>query len=257
MTDDLRPIGVFDSGVGGISVLSELVRLMPNENFIYFGDSANAPYGTRPLKEVAELTTRTADMLIEKGCKCLVIACNTATVAAVTGIRTKYPDIPIIGIEPALKPAALANHGKRILVLATHITLNQNKFLNLMDNFKDDALISTLEAPGIVEFVERGEVDSPKFTDYLKQLLKDYLNNPPAAVVLGCTHYPFAKKQILNILNNVPEIYDGGNGTARETLRQLELHGICAPKDVTGTVTFSNSKESEIELSKELFRKIM
>lgn len=257
MTGNLRPIGVFDSGVGGISVLSELVRLMPNENFIYYGDSANAPYGTRPLEQVAKLTSKTADMLIEKGCKCLVIACNTATVAAVTGIRAKYKDIPVIGIEPALKPAALDNRGKRILVLATHITLNQTKFLNLLEHFKDEALISTLEAPGIVEFVERGEVESYAFTGYLKELLSDYIDNPPDAVVLGCTHYPFAKKQILNVLGNIPAIYDGGNGTARETLRQLELHAICAPGDNKGTVVFSNSKPSEIVLSKELFNKIM
>lgn len=257
MTGDLRPIGVFDSGVGGISVLSELVRLMPNENYIYFGDSANAPYGIKPLEQVAALTTHTADMLVARGCKCLVIACNTATVAAVTSLRAKYPEIPVIGIEPALKPATLANHGKRILVLATHVTLNQSKFLKLRDQFKEDAQITSLEAPGIVEFVERDDTDSKAFMEYLRELLKDYLDNPPDAVVLGCTHYPFVKEHILMVLGNYPEIYDGGNGTARETLRQLAMHEICAPDNNKGNVLFENSKTSEIELSKKLFKKLM
>lgn len=257
MKNNLSPIGVFDSGVGGISVLSELVKLMPNENFIYFGDSANAPYGVRPLEQVAELTINTADMLIKKGCKCLVIACNTATVAAITRIRDKYPDIPVIGIEPALKPATLANPGKSILVLATHVTLNQNKFNNLMKQFKDDAKISTLEAPGIVEFVESGKTDDDEFKIYLRDLLKDYLDSPPDALVLGCTHYPFAKEAILEVLNNYPKVYDGGNGTARETKRQLESHNISAPIDRVGTIEFLNSNPAEIDLCIELFNKMI
>ena len=257
MNTDTRPIGVFDSGVGGISVLKELVAIMPNENFIYFGDSANAPYGTKPIEIVADMTMSTADMLIEKGCKCIVIACNTATVAAVTKIRQKYSDIPIIGIEPALKPAALANPGRRILVLATHVTLNQKKFLNLLEQFKDTADIRTLEAPGIVEFVEHGLMDTPEFYEYLCELLKDYIDNPPDALVLGCTHYPFARARILSVLNNYPKAYDGGNGTARETLNQLIKHSLLAPKDAAGNIVFLNSREDEIALCRKLFNEKM
>jgi glutamate racemase len=256
MEPNTRPVGVFDSGVGGISVLSELVKLMPYENFIYFGDSANAPYGTKPLDKVAELTIHTADMLIAKGCKCLVIACNTATVAAVSRIRNMYPAIPVIGIEPALKPAALDNPGKRILVLATHITLNQSKFLNLMTRYKDLADIFTLEAPGIVEAVEKGLTDSQEFMDYLKNLLHEYIDNPVDAVVLGCTHYPFVKKQILEALQYTPAVYDGGNGTARETLHQLTMHSIVSHSVSKGTIEFLNSDVGEIELSRQLFAAI-
>lgn len=256
MEPNTRPVGVFDSGVGGISVLSELVKLMPYENFIYFGDSANAPYGTKPLDKVAELTIHTADMLIAKGCKCLVIACNTATVAAVSRIRNMYPAIPVIGIEPALKPAALDNPGKRILVLATHITLNQSKFLNLMTRYKDLADIFTLEAPGIVEAVEKGLTDSQEFMDYLKNLLHEYIDNPVDAVVLGCTHYPFVKRQILEALQYTPAVYDGGNGTARETLHQLTMHGIVSHSVSKGTIEFLNSDAGEIELSRQLFAAI-
>ena len=126
MNNDTRPIGVFDSGVGGISVLAELVQLMPNEHFIYYGDSANAPYGTKSLDEVKELSFEIADKLIAMDCKALVIACNTATVAAVSSLRKKYSHLPVIGIEPALKPAVLNHPNSDILVMATHVTLNQN-----------------------------------------------------------------------------------------------------------------------------------
>lgn len=252
MNNDTRPIGVFDSGLGGISVLSELIKLMPNENFIYFGDSANAPYGVKSFEEVARLTTNTADMLINRGCKALVIACNTATVAAVTSLRNQYTDIPIIGIEPALKPAVLANPNGKILVMATHVTLNQNKFLNLMKQYEDQATIHTLECPGIVEFVERGEENTTEFIDYLNKLLADYIDMDLDAVVLGCTHYPFVKKQILSILNNCPSIYDGGNGTARETLHQLQLHNMTADKNNIGRVEINNSDPKALPLCEKL-----
>ena len=156
MIYDNRPIGVFDSGVGGISVLRELTSIMPNENYIYFGDSLNAPYGTRPLDEVRELTFHTAGHLIGMGCKCLVIACNTATTAAVRALRARYEGVPVIGIEPALKPAVLHKPHGRVLVLATAVTLHEEKFHRLMARYENDADIFTLACPGIVEFVERG-----------------------------------------------------------------------------------------------------
>ena len=256
MNNDTRPIGVFDSGVGGISVLAELVQLMPNEHFIYYGDSANAPYGTKSLDEVKELSFEIADKLIAMDCKALVIACNTATVAAVSSLRKKYSHLPVIGIEPALKPAVLNHPNSDILVMATHVTLNQNKFLNLLSRFEDQACIHTLECPGLVEFIERDKTDSPEFAVYLRVLLDDYRNTPPSAVVLGCTHYPFAKKQISEALYYIPAIYDGGNGTARETLNQLKKHNLIAPKDMKGSVEFINSN-GDITLSQSLFNKMM
>ena len=257
MNNDTRPIGVFDSGVGGISVLAELARLMPNENFIYYGDSANAPYGVKPLDEVKELSIAIADDLINRGCKAIVIACNTATVASVTTLRRTYPDIPIIGIEPALKPAVQNHPGCDILVMATHVTLNQNKFLNLLARFEEQANIHTLECPGLVEFVEQDNLSAPEFSEFLNKLLADYINNPPTAVVLGCTHYPFASTQIANTLGNIPAIYDGGNGTARETLNQLKKHDITASNENVGTVEFFNSKNCDTALSIKLFNHLM
>lgn len=257
MNNDTRPIGVFDSGVGGISVLAELVKLMPNERFIYYGDSANAPYGTKSLDEVKELATSIADTLVVMDCKALVIACNTATVAAVTSLRRKYPNIPVIGIEPALKPAVLNHPGSDILVMATHVTLNQNKFLTLLSRFENQARIHTLECPGLVEFIERNKMSSPEFYVYLRVLLEEYRDNPPSAIVLGCTHYPFAKKEIAEVFSNIPVIYDGGNGTARETLNQLKKHNIMASEDSEGYVDFINSKNNDVSLSLTLFNTLM
>lgn len=255
MKFDNRPIGVFDSGVGGISVLHCLTDLMPNENFIYYGDSLNAPYGTKTFDAVKELTFATAKRLIDQNCKCLVIACNTATAAAVRALRQTYSHIPVIGIEPALKPAVMAKPGGNILVMATAVTLKEEKFHRLMDTYKDCANILTLPCPGIVEFVERGILSGDELNLYLKDLLCEYISNPPDAVVLGCTHYPFVRKAIENTLDKDVLIFDGGNGTARETLHQLQLHSLCADPDSTGNVVFENSNSKMLDLSRTLLKK--
>lgn len=253
MPTDNRPIGVLDSGVGGISVLRKLVSLMPNENFIYYGDSANAPYGTRSTDEICTLTRATVDALCRMDCKCIVIACNTATTACADVLRQQYPDIPIIGIEPALKPAALAHRGGRILVLATSVTLHEAKFNRLMAAYKDTADISTLACPGIVEYVERGITDGPELISYLQNLLSPYTSPAPDAVVLGCTHYPFVSHAIQAVLGSNCEIYDGADGAARQTLNRLVKEGLTADSCAVGTVVFHNSLESDIPLSRRLF----
>lgn len=250
MSYDSRPIGIFDSGVGGISVLRELMALMPNENYIYFGDSLNAPYGVRPLEEVRELTFATAEHLIDKNCKCLVIACNTATTAAVRPLRCRYQGVPVIGIEPALKPAVLHKPNGRVLVLATAVTLNEDKFHRLMALYENDADIMTLACPGIVEFVERGIIEGAELDAYLTELLSAYISNPPDAVVLGCTHYPFVRNSIDRVFGGRSEIFDGGNGTARETRHQLQLNGLCAAPDNKGNVTIMNSRPEMVNISK-------
>ena len=249
-------IGVFDSGIGGMSTLNEIRKLLPNENFVYYADSKNNPYGEKTDEELNKIVCDIVDYFISINVKMIVIACNTATVAAVTKVRAKYPDIPIIGIEPALKPAALYKPDGRILVMATGVTLTQVKFKKLMDNYSRTADIYTLPCPGLVEFIERGETEGEAFEAFLNNLLKDYIDNPPDAIVLGCTHYPFAKKAILKVMDNKPVIFDGGNGTARETLHQLELHNITASRDTEGKVTYLNSNPEEIELCKKLFNEI-
>ena len=247
-----NPIGVFDSGVGGISVLKELVNLMPNENFIYYGDSANAPYGVKSFDEVQRLTLATAAKLMDMKCKCLVIACNTATAAAVKELRRLYPDVPVIGIEPALKPAVLAKENGRVLVIATSVTLHEEKFHRLMLQYKDHASITTMPAPGIVEFVEKGITDGPELEGYLRELFSDYIDNPPDSLVLGCTHYPFVKDAIDRLFEGRTYIVDGGNGTARETLRQLAAHDLMAEDSAVGNVRIFNSREDMIPLCRQL-----
>ena len=151
-----RPIGVFDSGVGGISVLKELVALMPNENYIFYGDSKNAPYGTKTLKEVQDLTCADAEYLLEQNVKALVVACNTATSAAIRILRKKYQDqMPVIGIEPALKPAASVKKNPRVIVMATPMTIREEKFQKLLKQFTSRPQVISLPCPGLVEFVER------------------------------------------------------------------------------------------------------
>ena len=245
------PIGVFDSGVGGISVLRHLVALMPQERFLYYGDSANAPYGTKTTQQVRELTFAVAQKLLDRGCKALVVACNTATAAAIEELRQAYPDTIIIGIEPALKVAADHFPGGRIGVMATPVTLREEKFDHLLHRFTESCQVVKLPAPGLVELVEHGKADSPEAEELLHPLL-----NPQEgkldAVVLGCTHYPFAKNVIQKLLGEKTVLMDGGPGTARETKRRLECAGLL--RQGAGEVIFENSSGDAkmIELCKKL-----
>ena len=243
-------IAVFDSGVGGISVLRHLVRLMPEERYLYFGDSANAPYGTKTKDQVRALTFAAADMLIKEGIKALVVACNTATSAAINDLREAYPQLIIIGIEPALKLAADKFPGGYLGVMATPMTLREEKFARLMDRFSDTCEIYKIPAPGLVELIESGRADSPETDALLRQLFAPY--DKLAALVLGCTHYPFAKKAIARVLGENVALLDGGDGTARETRRRLEGAGLLRRGE--GSVTFLNSKNLPelTELSRQL-----
>ena len=219
MYEKNAPIGVFDSGVGGISVLRHLVRELPEEEFLYFGDSANAPYGNRTTCEVRTLTLEKAEYLYSRGMKALVIACNTATSAAINALRERYPDLIVIGIEPALKVAADRYPNGHIGVMATPITLNEEKFNLQLARFPQ---IQTEKIPitGLVEQIESGVVDTQQTEQLLTPQLAPYAGKLDA-VVLGCTHYPFAKNTISKILGENIPLFDGGEGTARETQRRL------------------------------------
>lgn len=233
-------IAVFDSGVGGISVLRQLRRILPQERFLYFGDSANAPYGTRPTAQVQELTLAAAELLLRHPVKALVVACNTATAAAIGTLREKYPDLIIVGIEPALKLAADHFPGGRIGVMATAVTLREEKFDLLLHRFGEGSTVSKIPAPGLVELVEAGKANSPEAEDLLRQVLTPYIGRLDA-LVLGCTHYPFAARPIRKILGPRVQLLDGGEGTARETRRRLELAGLLS--DGNGSVTWLNSAD--------------
>ena len=215
-----NPIGVFDSGVGGISVLRHLVRLLPEERFLYFGDSANAPYGTKTKEQVKDLTFAAAEMFRSRGIKALVVACNTATSAAINDLRAAYPELIVIGIEPALKLAADKFPGGKLGVMATPMTLREEKFAKLMDRFHESCEIFKIPAPGLVELIESGKADSAETEELLKKLFAPYPRLD--ALVLGCTHYPFASRAITRVLGEKTVLLDGGDGTARETKRRLE-----------------------------------
>ena len=207
-------IAVFDSGKGGLSVLRELTALMPDERFLYFGDSKNAPYGIRPTEQVRHLTMAAAEMLMEKGVKALVVACNTATSAAIGLLREKYPDKVIVGIEPALKPAVEAFPRGNIGIMATQVTLREEKLAHQLERFPE-ATVHLIPAPGLVERIEQGLPTE----DLLRPVLAPYKHLD--ALVLGCTHYPFAAETIQKLLPDTV-LFDGGPGTARQTKRLLE-----------------------------------
>ena len=234
-------IAVFDSGVGGISVLRHLVRVLPEERFLYFGDSANAPYGTKTKEQVKELTLAAAEMLYLRGIKALVVACNTATSAAITELRAAYPDLIVIGIEPALKLAADTFPGGSLGVMATPMTLREEKFAKLMERFEESCDIYKIPAPGLVELIEDGRADSPEAHGLIMHLFENYPKLD--ALVLGCTHYPFAAKTIARVLGEDVALLDGGDGTARETKRRLEAAGLLRSGD--GQVIIENSGNSK------------
>ena len=214
-------IAVFDSGVGGISVLRHLRKQLPGERFLYYGDSANAPYGSRSTEDVRQLSLHVAEKLVAQGIKALVVACNTATSAAIETLRQKYPDLIVIGIEPALKPAVDRFPGGCIGVLATEVTLREEKFHRLMEHYSGTCQVLRLPAPGLVELVEAGKGNSQAAESLLRPILEPYKDRLDA-LVLGCTHYPFAASSIRRILGEKVLLLDGGEGTARETKRRLE-----------------------------------
>lgn len=251
MAKKTDPIAVFDSGIGGISVLRELIRQMPLENYLYYGDSANAPYGTRPTQEVRALCKHVAEHLLTYGIKALVIACNTATAAAVDQLRRDYPDLIIVGIEPALKLAAKRHPGGTVGVIATPVTLREEKFRQLKERCSQDCTVIPLSAPGLADLVEEGKANSPESEALLRQLLAPYRGQLDA-LVLGCTHYPFATPSLKRVLGESVALLDGGDGTARETKRRLAEAGLL--HEGPGELVMENSADSAylLELSRQL-----
>ena len=240
-------IAVFDSGVGGVSVLRALRALCPGERFYYFGDSANAPYGRKTTEEVRRLTLAAGRrLLIERDCKALVVACNTATAAAITDLRAEYPDRIIVGIEPALKLACDRHPGGTIGIMATDVTLRERKLAALMERVKRDCRVLRVHAPGAVELVEAGKADTGEAVALMEQLLGQYIGELDA-LVLGCTHYPFLKKAMGKVLGDGVELLDGGEGTARETKRRLLEAGLL--NEGEGDLIVENSSEDPAKVA--------
>lgn len=238
------PIGVMDSGMGGISTLRALVKELPSEDFIYYGDDKNAPYGTKSTDEVISLAEASLAGLIDRGAKAVVIACNTATGAAAAYLREKYTDVPIIGAEPAIRPAVKYKHDSRVLVMATPLTLKSEKYLALSKEFANDAEIIGLPCQGIVELVESGTLEGDDVDDLLHRLLDSYVGKIDS-IVLGCTHYPFLSKSISAIVGEQIPLFDGNKGIAAETKRRLLMEDMLTEKVTRGSVTFETSAGDE------------
>ena len=248
------PIGFFDSGVGGLSVLREAVKLMPNEHYVYFGDSKNAPYGVKKVEEIKDLTYKAVEFLIEKGAKAIVVACNTATSAAVASLRVTYPSIPIIGIEPAVKPAVELNRPGAIIIMATPVTLKEKKFKNLIAKYGDKAEVVSMPCPELVEYVESGDLKGKDVREYLENKFANYKREDISSVVLGCTHYPFVKDIIKDIVGKDIPVIDGGLGTSKELKRKLEELDMLTDSTDKGNIELYNSSDDKkmIEISKKL-----
>ena len=243
-------IGILDSGVGGISVLRRAVQLLPNENFLFYGDNANAPYGRRPLEEIRTLSRQATDYLLEKDVKALVIACNTITSAYAETLRAEV-SIPVIGMEPAVKPASLARSGGKILALATRATLSLERFSRLMEHYGEGVI--PLEGKGLVEIVEAGRANSPEARTALAAIFEPYRDQQIDAIVLGCTHYPFLRRQIESFFPKA-QIFDGLDGTARQLRRRLEDAGLLTKQSAPGQVRFETSGGTDkLKLMQELF----
>ena len=236
MADCRAPVAVFDSGLGGISVLRELVRTLPMENYLYFGDSLHAPYGTKTPEEVTQLSLQAAQKLLAQGAKALVVACNTATSAAI-------------------RPAAERHPGGRILMLATAMTVQEEKFQRLKAQYDEQAQIIPIACSGLMEYVEQGILRGPEVEGYLLDKLEPYLKVPIDAVVLGCTHYPFLRGAIRRIVGRRPEIIDGSFGIAKQLHRRLEEQQLLNPGPDAGSVSFQNSLDEPemLELMQALF----
>lgn len=256
MDNKHKPIGFFDSGVGGLSVLKEALKIMPNEDYIYFGDSKNAPYGVKTAEEVRRLTFQAVEFLLSKNVKGIAIACNTATSAAVADLRIKYPSLPLVGIEPALKPAVETNDGGDILIMATPMTLKEEKFNRLMERYKDRATIIPVPCPGLMEFIEEGKLKSKEVLEYLEDKINTYKKNRISSIVLGCTHYPFIKDVLVDIVGNDVKIIDGGLGTSKELRRRLKESNLLREEKRSGNIEIINSsnKKEIINLSYELIK---
>ncbi len=213
------PIGIFDSGVGGLSIWREINRLLPQESSIYLADSKHAPYGERPKDEIIRLSVKNTEVLVEEGCKLIVVACNTATTNAIDTLRSHY-SIPFVGIEPATKPAAIATRSGKIGVLATRGTLTSELFLSTSAPYREEIEIIERVGAGLVPIIESGKLSEAR--DLLKRYLEPMVAAGVDSIVLGCSHYPFLIEEIKAIVPSSIQIIDSGAPVARRTAKLLQ-----------------------------------
>lgn len=240
-------IGVFDSGIGGLTVLKEAIKMLPHENYLYYADTKNVPYGTKPKEEVRGYIFDAVDFIASQGVEALVVACNTATSIAINDLRKRY-SFPIIGMEPAVKPAVEKVDDRRVLVLATPITVREKKLHDLVERLDSEDIVDLHALPGLVEFAEKFVFDEETVIPYLLDEFSRYDLNEYGAVVLGCTHFVFFRKHFEMILPEGVDIIDGNMGTVNRLKNLLENRGLSF--DGKGEIEFYCSGEKEIDDSK-------
>lgn len=238
-----RPIAVFDSGVGGISVLKHIHALLPNEQLLYVADSKHAPYGNKTPQEIQSRCFEIADFLIAKDAKVLVVACNTATAAAIDALRTRYT-LPIIGMEPAVKSAAAATKNGIIGVLATTGTLKSAQFAALLESYGRNVEVVTQACVGLVECIERGELNTANTRELIRQYCAPLLAEGADTIVLGCTHYPFVRDVIADIVGKEIILIDTGAAVAKQLKRQLEENDLLSERQQVSQVRFWTNSEA-------------
>ncbi|NNK40948.1 MAG: glutamate racemase [Winogradskyella sp.] len=231
-----NPVGIFDSGIGGTSIFKEIHQLMPNENIIYLADSLNAPYGEKSKAEIIQLSIKNTELLLSKGCKLIVVACNTATTNAISKLRASY-NIPFIGIEPAIKPASLHTKTKAIGILATKGTLTSSLFHKTSNIYSKDITVIEQVGEGIVPLIEDGKLNSPELKELLYSYLKPMIKVNIDYLVLGCTHYPYLIPLLTEMLPNTVKIIDSGQAVAKQTKAILEQNEL-----LNNTISLSQVK---------------
>ena len=239
--DNGQPIGIFDSGVGGLSVLREIRKQMSEESIIYFGDQGHVPYGPRPLQQVRDFSEGITRYLLDKGAKLIVVACNAASAAALTYLRKTFPNISFVGMEPAVKPAAEHTGTGVVGVLATPATFQGKLYASVVERFATDVKILQSTCPGLVQQIELGELDSPKTRTILVDALRPMLEKNIDTVVLGCTHYPFVIPLIQQIVGEKIRVIDPAPAVARQAKRLLDADGSKAPLGGFGDVQYFTS----------------
>lgn len=244
-----QPIVLFDSGVGGTSILKEIVELLPFEDFIYLADSKNAPYGIRSPQDIIDLSIRNTELALSMKAKLIVVACNTATTNAISFLRSQYT-LPFIGIEPAIKPAALNSEVKRIGVLATKGTLSSELFKKTSDSFTKGVDVIEVIGKGIVEAVEGGWTTDQSFIDELKIELKPFIVENIDYLVLGCTHFPYIIPQLEQLLPPHVKIIDSGRAVAKQTEAVLEKNNLKSSKLINGKVDIYTNADNVFHLKK-------
>ncbi len=235
-------IGFLDSGVGGLTVLREALTLLPNEDYLYFADSAHAPYGTKPKETVRQYIFDAVEFMVQQGIKALVVACNTATIVAANDLRARY-QFPIIGMEPAVKPAVEQNRGnhKRVLVTATPLSLKEEKFQSLVERVDDEHVVDLLPLPELVEYAQRFVFDDAVILPYLQEKLAPFDLTRYGTVVLGCTHFPHYREAFRRILPADVAVIDGSLGTVRRLSHLLMENGLQTSRTQPGEIVFYTS----------------